>query len=48
MIANFHFLSGKALFGATVDDEPKNYNVKQNGKQCIGSREMLSFPSSIP
>ena len=29
MVGNFHFLSGKALFGAMVgDDEPQNCDVK--------------------
>ena len=29
MVGNFHFLLGKALFGATVDDdEPQNDDVK--------------------
>ena len=29
MVGNFPFLSGKVLFGATVDDdEPKNGDVK--------------------
>ena len=39
MVGNFHFLSGKALFGATVDDdEPQNCDIKLNGKQCMGSQ----------
>ena len=39
MADNFHLPSGKALFGATADDDG---DVKQNGEQCIRSqREML-------
>ena len=49
MVGNFHFPSGKVLFGAAVDDdEPQNCDVKYNGEQCMGSQsEMLCFPSSI-
>ena len=39
MVSNFHFLSGKALFGTTVDDdELQKCDVKYNGKQCMGSQ----------
>ena len=42
MVGNFHFLSGKALFGATVDDdEPQNCDVKYNGETRYMYRKKL-------
>ena len=45
MVGNFHFLSGKVLFGATVDgDEPK---IATSNTMANNVWKMLSYPSSI-
>ena len=37
MVGYFHFLSGKALFGTTVDDdEPQNCDIKKKSRAMYG------------